>query len=271
MTATTKSMIRYKTCVSVNESTPAAMRKTIAKALKKSEYAEARLDYINPTDTITSIKKDVKDLLDSLDKDQLRRRVICTVRAKQDGGVFRHAEEQRHGLLKMICTYMPYRIDVELDSLQKDKRLAGDLAASSVSILASWHSFDHMPSAGVMRKKLQGMLKHTTHLKIACMAQNTTESIRMLDLYRWLATDVNQKLKNSNRNSSSSGNNNNNGTKRNKATLISFAMGNLGQMTRILCMHLGSPYTYVSLNEAVAPGQLSLDDVKSMEKTFCHN
>lgn len=270
MTAAKKITIRYKTCVSVNESTPAAMRKTIVRALKKSEYAEARLDYINPTDTITSIKKDVKALLDSLDKEQLRRRVICTVRAKQDGGVFKHAEEQRHGLLKMICAYMPYRIDVELDSLQKDKGLADDLAASGASILASWHSFDHMPSAGVMHKKLQSMLKYTTHLKIACMAQNTTESIRMLGLYRWLATDVNQKLKNINRNSSSSSNSSN-GTRRNKATLISFAMGNPGQMTRILCMHLGSPYTYVSLNEAVAPGQLSLADVKSMEKTFCRN
>lgn len=253
--------ITYKTCVSVGESTPAVMHNTITKALKRSEYAEARLDYINSP----SITKDVKILLDSLPKEQLKRRIICTVRAKQDGGKFKHTEEQRCDLLRMVAAYKPYRLDVEIDTLQSNKKFANDLAVTNVSILASWHNFDHMPSTSVMRKKLQNMLKYTTHLKIACMAQNVSESTRMLDMYKWLA-DVNQK--NTDTSEAIIKKDMNHNTRRKKNTLISFAMGDAGQMTRILCMHLGSPYTYVSLGKAIAPGQISLADVKNIEKTF---
>ena len=38
--------------------------------------------------------------------------------------------------------------------------------------------------------------------------------------------------------------------KRGKNNLISFSMGDLGRISRILCLYLGSPYTYVSLGKA---------------------
>jgi 3-dehydroquinate dehydratase-1 len=41
-------------------------------------------------------------------------------------------------------------------------------------------------------------------------------------------------------------------------------MGNFGKMSRLLCLLLGSPYTYVSLGKPIAPGQFSLDEVKSI-------
>jgi len=41
-------------------------------------------------------------------------------------------------------------------------------------------------------------------------------------------------------------------------------MGNEGRISRILCLHLGSPFTYVSLGIPVAPGQFSLDAIKSI-------
>jgi 3-dehydroquinate dehydratase-1 len=41
-------------------------------------------------------------------------------------------------------------------------------------------------------------------------------------------------------------------------------MGDLGKISRILCLYLGSPYTYVSLGKAVAPGQFSIDEVKKI-------
>jgi len=31
-----------------------------------------------------------------------------------------------------------------------------------------------------------------------------------------------------------------------------------------LCLYLGSPYTYVSLGKAVAPGQFSVDEVNKI-------
>ena len=41
-------------------------------------------------------------------------------------------------------------------------------------------------------------------------------------------------------------------------------MGDFGKMSRILCMYLGSPYTYVSLGKAIAPGQFSVDEVRNI-------
>jgi len=48
--------------------------------------------------------------------------------------------------------------------------------------------------------------------------------------------------------------------------LIAFSMGDYGRISRILCLLLGSPFTYVSLGKAVAPGQFSLSEMKSILK-----
>jgi 3-dehydroquinate dehydratase-1 len=53
-------------------------------------------------------------------------------------------------------------------------------------------------------------------------------------------------------------------SKKGKSSLISFAMGDFGRISRILCLYLGSPYTYVSLGKAVAPGQFSVDEVNKI-------
>ncbi|EPA04704.1 hypothetical protein BG20_I2588, partial [Candidatus Nitrosarchaeum limnium BG20] len=37
-----------------------------------------------------------------------------------------------------------------------------------------------------------------------------------------------------------------------------------GRISRVLCLYLGSPYTYVSLGKPVAPGQFSLDEMKKI-------
>ena len=49
-----------------------------------------------------------------------------------------------------------------------------------------------------------------------------------------------------------------------KQNLIAFAMGDSGKMSRILCLYLGAPFTYVSLGKPVAPGQFSLDQIKKI-------
>ena len=43
--------------------------------------------------------------------------------------------------------------------------------------------------------------------------------------------------------------------------LVAFAMGEMGRMSRVLCLYLGSPHTYASLGRAVAPGQMALADM----------
>ena len=237
----------YKTCVSVGESTPALMRRTLAKALKRSEYAEARLDYLS--------HRDVFELLDSLPKDMIKKRIVCTLRAKYDGGRFKGMENTRINMLRKIASeYSPWLLDVELSALRHDSKLGSDIIdACGGRMLASWHDYNAMPTIPAMRKRLEEMARYTAHLKIACRAGTVLESVRMLEMYRWLA-GYNARAGNNKRQETT--------------TLISFAMGEAGRLTRILCMHMESPYTYVSLDKALAPGQLSLAETEALENAL---
>ena len=80
------------------------------------------------------------------------------------------------------------------------------------------------------------MTKFSHNVKIVTTAKSVDDSIRTLQLY----------------------------SKNGKNNLIAFAMGDNGRISRILCLYLGSPYTYVSLGKPVAPGQLSIDEVKKI-------
>ena len=217
--------MRYKTCASVTEKTPKRLKQTLAKALKKSDYAEIRFDFLNPNlvpDALQQIKKDL-------------RKCVCTLRPVSEGGKFSGSEKNRISIMKLIAEYNPFLLDVELNTLSKNKNLRRYLKSTGTDILVSWHSFKQTPDISVLKKKLAQMKKFSNNIKIVTMAKSVNDATRVLSLYK------------------------NNNTK-----LIAFSMGNYGRISRILCLFLGSPYTYVSLGKPVAPGQFSVDEVKSI-------
>jgi len=217
--------MRYKTCASVTEKTPKKLKQTLTKALKKSDYAEIRFDFLNPNavpDALQLIRKDL-------------RKCVCTLRPVSEGGKFSGSEKNRISIMKLIAEYNPFLLDIELNSLSKNKNLQRYLKSTGTDILVSWHSFKQTPGISVLKKKLAQMKKFSNNIKIVTMAKSVNDATRVLSLYK------------------------NNNTK-----LIAFSMGNYGRISRILCLFLGSPYTYVSLGKPVAPGQFSVDEVKSI-------
>jgi len=215
----------YKTCASVAEKTPKKLKQTVTKALKKSDYAEIRFDFLNPNlvpDALQQIKKDL-------------RKCVCTLRPVSEGGKFEGGEKNRISIIKLIAEYNPFLLDVELNTLSKNKNLRRYLKNTGTDILVSWHNFKQTPSNSVLKKKLTQMEKISNNIKIVTMAKSINDATQVLSLYK------------------------NNNTK-----LIAFSMGNYGRISRILCLFLGSPYTYVSLGKPVAPGQFSVDEVKSI-------
>ena len=49
--------------------------------------------------------------------------------------------------------------------------------------------------------------------------------------------------------------------------IVSFCMGALGGISRVLSMRLGAPIAYASIpNEAVAPGQLSVSTMRKLRR-----
>ena len=217
--------MRYKTCASVAEKTPKRLKQTLTKALKKSDYAEIRFDFLNPNTVPDALQLIRKDL----------RKCVCTLRPVSEGGKFAGSEKNRISIIKLIAEYNPFLLDIELNTLSKNKNLRRYLKNTGTGILVSWHNFKQTPSISVLKKKLAQMKKISNNVKIVTMAKSINDATQVLSLYK------------------------NNDTK-----LIAFSMGNYGRVSRILCLFLGSPYTYVSLGKPVAPGQFSVDEVKSI-------
>jgi 3-dehydroquinate dehydratase-1 len=218
--------MKYKTCVSIAEKTPYKIKQVLKIALKKSDYAEVRFDFLkieHVPEALETIKKDLN-------------KIVCTLRPKTEGGKFPGNEKERIAILKLIAEYNPFLLDVEFNTLKRNTSLVRYLKSTKTKLLVSWHDLKKTPSSAELKKKMNQMTKFSSNVKIVSTAKSTDDSNRMLELY----------------------------SKKGRNNLISFAMGDLGRISRILCLYLGSPYTYVSLGKAVAPGQFSVDEVKKI-------
>lgn len=218
--------MKYKTCVSIAESTPKKLKQALKIALKKSDYVEIRFDFLKAEQipqVLENVKKDLK-------------KIVCTLRPKSEGGKFAGNEKERISILKLIAEYNPFLLDVEFNTMKRDRDLVKYLKTTKTNLLVSGHDFKKTPNSTELKKKLNQMSKFSCNVKIVTTAKSTDDSTRILQLY----------------------------SKKGKINLIAFAMGDSGKMSRILSMYLGSPYTYVSLGKPVAPGQFSVDEVNKI-------
>ena len=217
--------MRYKTCVTLSETSPSKLRDAAKKMLSRSTYIEARLDFLKP--------EEIPDALNMI-KEYLYR-TICTVRAKGEGGEFTGNEAERLSILKLVAEYEPFLLDIEYNTLRANSDLVRYLNTTHSNILVSWHNFKHTPSISILQKKIEQMARFSINVKIVCTAKSTYDATKMLSLYN-----------------------------KNLINLISFAMGEHGRISRILSMYMGCPYAYVSRNKPVAPGQFSLNEMKDI-------
>ena len=218
--------MKYKTCVSIAETSPKKLQQTLKIALKKSDYVEIRFDFLK-TEQIPQVLENVKKDL---------KKIVCTLRPKSEGGKFTGNEKERISILKLIAEYDPLLLDIEFNTIKRNKNLEKYLKTAKTNLLISWHDFKKTPSVTELKKKLDKMSKFSSYVKIVTTAKSADDSTRVLQLYN----------------------------KKGKINLISFSMGEPGRISRILSLYLGSPYSYVSLGKPVAPGQFSIDEVKKI-------
>jgi 3-dehydroquinate dehydratase-1 len=218
--------MKYKTCVSIAETTPKKLKQTLKIALRKSDYVEIRFDFLK-TEQIPQVLENVKKDL---------KKIVCTLRPKSEGGKFAGNERERISILKLIAEYNPFLLDVEFNTIKQDKNLVKYLKTTKTNLLISGHDFKKTPNFTELKKKLNQMGKFSSNVKIVTTAKSTDDSTRVLQLYN----------------------------KKGKINLIAFAMGDSGRISRILSLYLGSPYAYVSLGKPIAPGQFSVDEVNKI-------
>ena len=218
--------MKYKTCISIAENTPKKLKQTLKIALRKSDYVEIRFDFLK-AEQIPQVLENVKKEL---------KKIVCTLRPKSEGGKFDGNERERISILKLIAEYNPFLLDVEFNTMKKEKSLVKYLKMTKTNLLISGHDFKKTPNFTELKKKLNQMSKYSSNVKIVTTAKTTDDSTRVLQLYN----------------------------KKGKINLIAFAMGDSGRISRILSLYLGSPYAYVSLGKAIAPGQFSVDEIKKI-------
>lgn len=215
--------MKYTTCVSIAERTPLMMRRRLDSALKRSKYAELRLDALKPSQVAAAL-----DLVSSS-----LRHVICTIRPRSEGGMFSGTEEERVSLLLDAARRRPFLVDMEYDTLAADPSLVRQASSSGARILVSWHDFAGTPQPRTLARRFERMSQISDHVKVVTTASSIDDASRVLSLYSHVC----------------------------RTRLVAFAMGDAGRISRILCLYMGSPFTYVSLGRPVAPGQFSLDQM----------
>ncbi len=158
-------------------------------------------------------------------------KLIITVRSKEEGGFREIGDKERLRLSREFIRINPAFVDVEFKSkIAEDViRLARE---REVGIIVSHHDFRGTPSFGELKSLLEEMKKLKADvIKIVTFARHYLDNIRIVRLYEY------------------------------EKNLIAFCMGEKGKISRALSLVL-SPFTYASLDEAAAPGQLSAEDMK---------
>ena len=192
-----------------------------------ADYLEVRFDFLNP-DLLPEVIEAARGIKD---------RTVFTLRPRSEGGMFASTEENRLHWLYRLAQEEPMLLDVELETLKKNDELADLLEKKRTPLLVSWHDFEKTPPSDSMADVLSEMRTYSNYVKIVTTAHSIEDSLRVLELYE---TAIG-------------------------LSPIFFAMGDAGVISRLLCTLVGNaPFTYASLEKALAPGQLTLQQMKKL-------
>lgn len=192
-----------------------------------ADYVEIRFDFLRPEQLQASIDS-VKSI---------KSKAVFTLRSKDQGGKFVGSEQDRVKWLYKLAEQKPMLLDVELDTLQQNDDLADFLERQKTPVLVSWHDFQKTPPNAKIADILSEMRIYSNYVKIVTTARSVEDSLRLLEMYE-TATGLNP---------------------------IFFAMGEAGVVTRVMCTVIGNaPFTYACLEKAVAPGQLTVNQMRKL-------
>lgn len=185
---------------------------------KGAKLVELRLDYI-------STRMDLRRLVSDRPCP-----VVVTCRRPEDGGKWTGTEDQRVIMLREAIALGVEYIDLEDDVASSIPRF-GDTKR-----IISHHNFRNTPpDLKELHAKLVAL--DADIVKIATMAQNPHDNLRILDLIK--TSDV---------------------------PTVAMCMGDIGTPSRILGAKYGAPFTYSTFHHerALAPGQLSFDQMQAI-------
>ncbi len=164
--------------------------------------------------------------------------MILTNRSSREGGFFRGPDSERINVLIQGMEKGVPCVDIELSTPPGlcDKVLSQARWEGTTAII-SFHDFSKTPPPKTLRKIARRIESKGDIAKIVTLARNLEDVIRLLDFVGGAKLSI---------------------------PLISFAMGEVGSLTRIISPLLGSPIVYASVGKPTAPGQFDVGTAKRL-------
>jgi 3-dehydroquinate dehydratase-1 len=218
-----------KVCVSLGANDINSLRNLVNDSLgSNTDFIEVRFDYFDKS----KMNEALEVVLDHKEK------AVFTCRAPNEGGKYAGIEADRVTTLRRLAAFRPMLLDVEYNTMTANEDLMDQFTALNCDTLVSWHNFEQTPSTEELSTLLNKMKEYSNSVKIVTMAKDANDNLKVLKLYE--------------------------SAKRSNTNLITFCMGEYGILSRVLCTYAGAPFTYASLTDAIAPGQLTVTQMRSI-------
>ena len=239
-----------KTIVSIaEEEYDEAIKKAISLSSYPVDIVEWRVDKYADNQNFS----DVANVADDI-KNASERPLLFTIRTIAEGGEWAHDHDEYRELNRYIAygKHADY-VDVEmfLGNAPDDTALS-TLSLSLVEdiskrtqVIGSYHSFDFTPSYSEMYERLANMSRSdVTVVKLATMPDDTEDVYELMRAVHDAKGEFDEKM------------------------FIGISMGELGAASRVMGKYFGSGFTFATLGEASAPGQLTIDEMAELLRRF---
>ncbi len=196
-------------------------------------FIEFRFDYLKDFDNVELILEKIS---------KYNKQSIYTLRPISEGGKYAEPDSERVDLLKKLALARPMLLDLEYSIISTNDELADFIDDNGIRTLISWHDFAITPNQELLVDLIDKMRVFSHFIKIVTTANTIEDTIRVMNLYKLIGSSLN---------------------------LIAFSMGELGIISRVLCNIVGdSPFTYATAENAIAPGQLTINQMKAIYSLF---
>ncbi|HFI0346036.1 TPA: type I 3-dehydroquinate dehydratase [Streptococcus suis] len=194
--------------------------------LAEADLIEWRADYLP--------KEDILRVAPAIFEKSNGKEVIFTIRTTREGGYLDLEDQEYVDLIKEVAAlYQPDYIDFEYYSYQS----VFDQMLEFPNLVLSYHNFEETP-ANYLEIMSELTSLSPAVVKMAVLAKSEQDVLDVMNYTRGFKT-LNA-----------------------EQTFATIAMGELGRLTRIAGVITGSCWTFASLDEVSAPGQMSLANTR---------
>lgn len=203
----------------------AELEKVSVSDYRAADIVEWRADFLSADEILEMAPKFFEKFKES--------KILFTLRTVREGGNIQVSEKKYLQILQEILTYNPAYIDVEFFTHGPSFAALKDFRDKMV---LSYHNFDEVPS-DLTNRLIKMHEEGTAFVKVAVMPERECDVLDLLQITRDMTLEYGDHF-------------------------ISMAMGDLGRLSRISGYLTGSCWTFASLENSSAPGQISLKETE---------